>query len=239
MSDIDDPRRAFLIRALSYGLYASGLAGITRPAWSMGKVPGVLPPGKSIYDMGGRVRVNGQPASMDTYIGPSSVVETGADSHVIFAVEKDAFILRANSRVEVKGNGIIQSLRLVSGKLLSVFGQRQKKQHLGLKTITATIGVRGTGVYMETDPEQSYVCTCYGVADLAAIDDRASRERVVTHHHDSPRYILASGTSGQLIQPASVINHTDDELALIEALVGRTVPFAFDGGYAAPRNVTY
>jgi len=239
MSDIDDPRRAFLIQALSAGFYASGLAGILRPAWGMGKVPGILPPGKSIYDMAGQVRVNGKPANKDTFIGPQSLVETGANSHVIFAVEKDAFILRSHSRVEIKGNQIIQSLRLLSGKILSVFGQRHKNQSLGLRTINATIGVRGTGVYMETNPDQSYVCTCYGTADLAAIKDNASHERVVTTHHDSPRYILSAGLSGQLIRPASVIDHTDDELALIEALVGRTVPFAFDGGYGAARNISY
>jgi len=37
-----------------------------------------------------------------------------------------------------------------------------------------------------------------------------------------------------------VINHTDMELLLITALVGRTPPFAVSGsGYGAPRKISY
>lgn len=239
MSDIDDPRREFLIRALSAGIYALA-SGIVVPAsYAMGKVPGELPPGKSIYDLTGQVRVDGKAANMDTVIGPNSTVETGDDSRIIFAVGKDAFILRENGRLNLQGgNGIITDIRILAGKLLSVFGKRPQTQRLGIKTVAATIGIRGTGVYVESEPDQSYICTCYGVADLAAIDDQQSRERVVTQHHDSPRYILKDGPAGNKIRTAPVINHTDEELALIEALVGRTVPFS-TGGYSAPRKTTY
>ena len=206
----------------------------------MGKVPGVLPPGKSIYDLTGTVKVNGKPANLDTYIGPKSTVETGKGSQVIFAVGKDAFVLRGNSKITLEGGEtIITGIKLLAGKLLSVFGKRPQKQTLGIKTIAATIGIRGTGIYVESEPDQSYVCTCYGVADLYAVNDKQSRERVITQHHDSPRYILKDAPEGQKIREAPVINHTDDELALIEALVGRSVPFAARGGYGAPRKSGY
>jgi len=39
--------------------------------------------------------------------------------------------------------------------------------------------IRGTGVYTETDPEQTYFCTCYGVAEVAANNDPSSKETVV------------------------------------------------------------
>ena len=49
------------------------------------------------------------------------------------------------------------------------------------------------------------------------------------------KYVLAGG--GALIRPAAFKNHTDLELALIEALVGRTPPFpAFDNSYGSPRR---
>ena len=239
MKEINDPRREFLINALSAGLYAAGSMGILQPVWAMGKVPKELVPGKSIYDLQGIVRVNGQQADESTLIDFNSTIETGDSSHVIFAVGKDAFILRSNSKVRIQGNdGIVGVLRLVTGKMLSVFGRRSETQKLGIKTVAATIGIRGTGVYVESEPEKTYVCTCYGVADLYSNKDKTSKERVVTKHHDSPRFILPNEPAGKQIVEAPVFNHTDDELALIETLVGRSVPFAATG-YGAPRKSGY
>lgn len=236
--EIDDPRRELLVRALTAGLFAAtGTAGIIQPVWAMGKVPKVLIPGKSIYDMGGSVAVNGNQATMDTKIEANDVITTGHRSHVIFAVGKDAFVLRSNSQLELSGGGlVINALRLVSGKLLSVFGKTQHKMY----TPNATIGIRGTGIYVESDPEQSYVCTCYGVVDLIADHDRQSQETITSMHHDAPRYILSNEQSGRNIRSAPFINHTDLELQVIEELVGRTPPFSMaGGGYSSPRRNDY
>jgi len=240
MDEVDNRRRRFLIRALSYGLFTTSAAGLSIPAWSMGQIPRELPPGKSIYRLNGDVRVDDRPANIDTRISASSIIETGKQSQLVFAVGRDAFILRSNSRVELQGNNaVLTSLRLITGKILSVFGARKPSQPMGLKTTVATIGIRGTGAYLEADPEQTYICTCYGKADLASIADPASRETVTTRHHDSPRYILASAPVGQAIKSAPVINHTDEELELIESIVGRSVPFAFSGDYDTLRKNKY
>lgn len=240
MDDIDKSRRDFLISALSSGLFTTGLCGLALPAWSMGKIPRELPPGRSIYRLSGRVIIDSKPATIETTIKPDSVIETGADSKLIFAVGKDAFILRSNSRLEMQGGGaIITGLRLLTGRLLSVFGKRARSEPLGLRTVVATIGIRGTGVYLESEPDQTYVCTCYGQADLASLTDAQSRESVVTRHHDAPRYILADAPAGRKIRRAPVINHTDEELELIESLVGRTVPFTFTGDYDSLRKDDY
>lgn len=239
MSNVDENKRRLLIKALSAGLFAISGTGLLRPVWSMGKVPAELLPGKSIYDLRGTVRVNNQPASMDTLIDSGALIETGADSHLIFAVGKDAFILRNNSRLQLEGKELISDMKLLSGKLLSVFGKREPRQTLGIKTVNATIGIRGTGIYIESDPEQSYVCTCYGSVQISALNDSASMEVVHTQHHESPRYILSGEAAGNNIRQAPMINHTDDELALIETLVGRAVPFAVSGGYSVPRKSGY
>ena len=233
-------RRNILIRALSTGLYAAGFAGFMQPVLAMGKIPTQLVPGKSIYELEGSVLVNGQAADESTLIDIAATVETSANSHVIFVVGIDAFILRSNSKLKLEGsNNLINGLRLISGKLLSVFGKREeKKNKLTIETVTATIGVRGTGIYVESEVDQTYVCTCYGVADIQSRKDKSSKERVVTKHHDSPRYIRSKNPQGKQIVPAPVINHTDDELALIETLVGRSVPFS-SSGYSAPRKTSY
>lgn len=237
-SDVFEARREFLIRALQAGVYALA-GGVLMPrmafAGALGKVPRELPPGQSIYEMRGEVRVNGQPATMKTLIGPDARIETGQGAQLIFAVGKDAFLMRGNSKLELAGDesGLVSGLRLLTGALLSVFG---KKEH-HFSTPTATIGIRGTGLYVESEPEFSYVCTCYGTTDIAAAGDDASKETIVSRHHDAPRYVYADGASGQRIRSAPFKNHTDLELALIEALVGRTTPFnLFDEGYGSPRR---
>jgi len=236
--EIDDPRRELLVRALSAGLFiAGGSAGILQPVHAMGKIPKVLEPGKSIYDISGKVTVNGKPADENTLINGSDVIVTGKSSHVVFTVGKDAFVLRSNSRLELSGSGmLVNTLRLVTGKLLSVFGKTKHQ----LNTPNATIGIRGTGVYTEAEPEQTYICTCYGVVDLYSDKDKNSTETITSQHHDAPRYILSNEPSGRNIRPAPFINHTDLELQVIEELVGRKPPFTMaGGGYSAPRRTDY
>jgi hypothetical protein len=50
-------------------------------------------------------------------------------------------------------------------------------------------------------------------------------------------YVAREGAAGERIRNAPFVNHTDQELALIEALVGREPPFVFPRGtYNAPRR---
>ena len=47
-------------------------------------------------------------------------------------------------------------------------------------------------------------------------------ENVTTQYHDEPRYIFSEE---KRIDPAPVINHSDKELKIFEALVARVPPF--------------
>lgn len=241
--DYVDPRRKFLVRALTAGLFvASGTMGLITPAAASiwGNRPHRLSPNRSIYDMSGEVWVNGTLANYATPIQVNDLVKTGDSSKIIFVVGKDAFILRSHSQLQLRGEGtLINSMRLLTGKLLSVFGKRTANQqkHL-LHTTTATIGIRGTGVYVESEPDQSYLCNCYGTIDVAATgDDPNNKVQLVSAYHASPKYILAQNSAKTRIVSAPLINHTDLELMLIEELVGRKPPFQIDGSqYQAPRR---
>ena len=227
-NEAEDPRRAFLLKALAAGLLAaSGIPGAK--AQFFGRKPQRLPAGRSVYEATGTVTVNGQAATSATRIGASGRVETGKGAQLIFVVGFDAFLLRENSRLELSGaGGIVNTMRLATGALLSVFGAGAKR----VVTSTASSGIRGTGLYVESEPERSYVCTCYGEVLIATVDDASISERIVSRHHDAPRYV-----SKGRIEPAPFINHTDLELALIEALVGRTPPFSlFDEDYGGARR---
>ncbi|HEY3486663.1 MAG TPA: hypothetical protein VGL10_01225, partial [Gammaproteobacteria bacterium] len=64
--ELDDPRREFLVRALSAGAFiASGAMGLLMPAQAsiFGKLPRKVAAGKSFFSIEGDVRVNGQTAT--------------------------------------------------------------------------------------------------------------------------------------------------------------------------------
>ena len=204
----------------------------------LGEKPGKLPADRSVYRLSGQVSVNGSPASLKTRIDINDTIETGKKSEIVFVNGLSAFILRESSRMslgqETTGNFMINALRLITGKILAVFGPNNPQT---MSTATATIGIRGTGVYAETDPEQTYFCTCYGVTDINANSDPNSHKTITSLHHDEPVYILAEARGGEAIRPAPFINHTDLELMLIETLVGRTTPFVFPSEvYGGPRK---
>ena len=236
--EADDPRRRLLIQALAAGYFGAQFANREAMAQILGSTPSRLPPGRSIYRLSGTVTVDGKPATIDSKVGGRSTLETGKGSEIVYAVGQSAFILRGESRVVLETaqeeSSILTGLRLLSGKILSVFASKSPMQ---LRSSTATIGIRGTGVYMEAEPDQTYFCTCYGLTEVEASADPQSRETIAATHHDRPVYIVADGSAGNNIRSGPFINHTDQELALIETLVGRKTPFVFSGTtYTGPRR---
>ncbi|MBF0176077.1 MAG: hypothetical protein HQL63_04415 [Magnetococcales bacterium] len=110
---------------------------------------------------------------------------------------------------------------LKRGAVLSAFASGP---HL-IKTPIAMIGVRGTGLYLDHASDRSYVCTCYGQVVLSSIGEPHVREEIKTRHHDSPYTLRHSGSHTPTIEKAQMIDHTDDELIMLEGLVGRIPPF--------------
>jgi hypothetical protein len=214
-------RREWLKRAL--------LAGATMPLL-LRDVLGAGRRTSGMVDVKGEVLINGRLAKQGSALRPGDSVATAPGSSAVFVLGRDAFLIREQSKLFTEGgNALTGSLRLVTGKLLSVFGRGPRR----IATPTATIGIRGTGIYIEAEAERTYVCTCYGVVDLQASNMPEARETVSTTHHDAPRYIYAHGeTPIKMIEQAPVINHTDAELIMLEALVGRKPPFVRPGlGY--------
>lgn len=216
--DSERARREWLKRALLAGaalplLLRDALAASARP--------------NGLLQVKGEVLVNGRPAQLGAALKPGDSVATAAGSSAVFVIGADAFLMREGSELlTAGGKAVAGSLRLVTGKLLSVFGRGSRR----ITTSTATIGIRGTGIYIEAEAERSYVCTCYGVVDLQASNMPEARETVSTTHHDAPRYIYAHGEMPiKMIDIAPVINHTDVELVMLEALVGRKPPFVGTG----------
>ncbi len=209
--DTHRTRRHALLALLGAGI----LPGALRSALAQAE--------QGVRTVRGELAVNGKPAGPGTPVRPGDAIATGKGAYATFVVGQDAFLVREASRAELIGSGLLVSaLRLVTGKLLGVFASGGERR---LVTATATIGIRGTGAYIEAEPARTYFCLCYGTADVAATMGGA-RESYSTRHHESPRYIYGDGRERAIV-PASVANHTDSELILLESLVGRSPPPSF------------
>lgn len=181
----------------------------------------IIDSNRQIHKLKGTVTINGDALSETTIIKPGDEIITGENTEFVFHQGKDAYLLRSNSSMKLEGNStLVDTLRILSGAVLSVFGSGNKQ----IITPVATAEIRGTGTYFEVDDESTYFCTCYGETILTSNTDPEVTESISTTHHESPRYVKRS-TQGSYIEQAPVKNHTDAELIMLEATVGREPPF--------------
>lgn len=202
--------------------------GLIREALAMGVRPQI----EGVQKVMGEVMINGVPASVGRPVLPGDIVTTGKDSHVVLIVGKDAFLVRDMSHVEITGQTGVgrpplpKGLKIDTGKVLSVFEKGSRR----VATPMAVAGVRGTGIYVESAEDLTYICACYGTVDIGSVDYPGAHETVTTTHHEQPRYVLGK-CAGSPILKAPMLNHTDAELIMIEALVDRVPPFSGWGKY--------
>jgi hypothetical protein len=231
--------RIRLIAALALGC-VTPVAGLVGCASTFGRRPEPLPPDRSVWSAEGGFRVNGAPVDENVRIRAGDSVETGDEGPLVFAVGETAFLLRARSRLQLEADSgtpdRVRGIDLKAGGLLTVFAPRAYR----VRTPLAVLGIRGTGLYAAVEEDRDYICTCYGSVELSARADPASREAITSVRHDAPRLVTATGPSGTRIRQAPFRDHTDEELLLIESLVGRTPPFPVPGdAYGMPRRGAY
>ncbi len=203
-------RRLFL-QSMAVGV-AGGLGGLIHQA--LAADPRAVRQG--ISRITGEVKVNGKPARGGTPVNRGDTITTGAGADAVFVLGDNAFFQRANSRTDFgkSGDAAATFMRVVTGGLLSVFGKGSRE----IATVTSTIGIRGTGCYIEAEEHRSYFCLCFGAVELRPLNGQPLSYR--TTHHERPVWIENGKTS-----PAAVVNHTDAEIIMLEALVGRGSPF--------------
>ena len=221
----DAMRRRILTLAAGGALGAGGLSGFMSRALASGD----LPKTSQVHRLEGSATVNGQPAKVGTPVKTGDRIATGPSSQAVVVLGKDAFLLREKTSIEARGaEGVLTELLISGGKVLSVFA----KKPVSIKTSTATIGIRGTGAYLEVDENSVYFCLCYGEALLQG--PGMADQVVKTTHHEQPMLIRAQGGTMHA-ESAAFANHSDAELILLESLVGREPPFMADGQYPSKK----
>lgn len=172
----------------------------------------------NVVDLQGDALLNGQAMRPGAIVQSGDRIETGPGSMLVFAIGNSAFHVRQNSRITVERGTTINTisvLRMLTGAVVSVWGRGTARQ---VVTPTLTAGIRGTGVYTEVFPQESYrsyFCNCYGTVDLFAGADRATSEAV---YHQS-FWAEPAPRDGRVLTPARAINHTDEEVEFLAALV--------------------
>ena len=170
----------------------------------------------NVVDLRGDAFVNGQKLRQEQFIQTGDSVETGPDGYLVFVMGNSAFLVRQNSRFTVeRGDTLfaVSVLRLLTGAIVSVW---KKGNYRTISTPTLTAGIRGTGVYTEVTPEgRTYLCNCYGTVELNAGRDHALS---VSDYHQS-FWAEVAPREGRVLTPATAINHTDEEVEMVAALV--------------------
>jgi hypothetical protein len=182
-------------------------------------LPGRAAAASTIHQHEGPVFVNNRPATEATSIKAGDQIVVAHGGKLAMSIGGDAYLLRGGTVLEIAGQGIVSGLRLVTGAMLAVFAKRRKPAYI--VTSTATIGIRGTGVYLSTQPHRLYTCTCYGETDLRI---GGHVEQISATHHNA--HEIAPDSKGLMVMKSmEVIDHTDEELRVLEGYFGRVPPF--------------
>ncbi len=174
----------------------------------------------NIVQLTGDALVNGKRLDAQQIIQTGDRVVTGPGANMVFVVGNAAFQLRQNSDLTVERGASLYAvslLRLVTGAVVSAFGRGSNRQ---IVTPTMTAGIRGTGVYTEVPANQggrSYFCNCYGTVDLASSGGDKTTSQTMYHQSF---WAETSAKEGRTLTPARAINHTDEELEYLAALIG-------------------
>ena len=216
-------RRARLKQLAAVGLLGpAGVAGLIQDALAKGDVPVV----NGINSLSGSATVNGNPAKAGTLLKAGDKVSTAKGSAAVLVVGKDGFLLRDSTTVTFQESkttpGLVRSVLVTTGKILAVFAKRTAEGVI-IEVPHATVGIRGTGCYLEVHEGRSYFCLCYGEAAVDGIG-MAQTKIIKTTHHESPVWLDARG-GVMKVEKAGFVNHNDHELIMLEKLHGREPPF--------------
>ncbi len=184
-------------------------------------------PASRVVELRGDVLRNGQRMTRTETVAAGDRIETGPGSSAVFTVGDSAYLVRENTRLELQGDTptAVRLLRLLSGAVASVWGRGTDRQVL---TPTMTAGIRGTGVYAEVFPKEdfrSYFCNCYGSVDVSA---GADQQLSVSEYHQS-FWAEAQPRNGRTLIAAEAINHTDEEMEMLAALLQQRTAWQITG----------
>ena len=198
------------------------LGGAAAMAGALLPLPGAAQAYGVVHELSGEVFLNGYRMAGNSALRVGHTVTTGRDGSLWFSLGGDAYFLRPGSELRLQSSdppdALIDLLRLVTGALGATFGRGTRRTVIAR---TATIGIRGTGIYVEATPGETYACTCFGSTELRSTATGTMMESIplTTARH------VARRISRDAVVPAPFERHTNEEMARLERLAGRPYPF--------------
>jgi len=178
-------------------------------------------PRQGVRELRGFFYVNGLRATAHSIIRPGDEIIVARHSRVSFVVGYDAYSLEAGSYLKIKKGEnkegfFTKGLHLVSGAFLAAFGRSEKR----ITTRHATIGIRGTGIYLRARKEETYFCTCYGQTSILVND----QPEIITSVHHTPKKIELKNNQ-TIVSSMPMLYHSDDKNIALEEYCGNDNPF--------------
>jgi hypothetical protein len=171
-----------------------------------------------IYDFMPPVLINGKIASKHSPIHFGDEIITGSRGRIAIKLDGNVYRMGHQSHLllpkEDKDNIIVN---FIFGSLLAVF---RHDAHKEIRTRTAVLGVRGTGLYLQEDNHETYLCTCYGDVDFADKDDAENFARIHADYHNAVDFNHHS----HRFSKRTMINHDTPELVELETYASRLPP---------------
>jgi hypothetical protein len=176
----------------------------------------------TIIKFEGDVLLNGKKMQTDLAVKYNDKIETKSASQAVVSLDDDIFQIRENTIFELPSKNESKSGgKLLAGAILASFTPGKPKS-LQVEN-KGTIGIRGTGIYLEIEKEQTQFCLCYGKAEIFSKNNKLITETDTKFHKDF--LILNDGTIKQTEPLERKLNHTSRQNIDLENFAGRPSPF--------------
>ncbi|MDX8387618.1 MAG: FecR domain-containing protein [Ghiorsea sp.] len=154
-------------------------------------------------------------------VGFGDEVLTGSYGRIGIRLDDNAYRIGSRSRLKLPKEKRGFTLNLFFGSVLAVFRHDTQKT---IRTPTAVLGVRGTGIYLSVGNKETYLCTCYGDIDFVDHENENNTAHIHAKHHNAITFNHGSGVFS-VSQP--LLNHISGDLYNLEAIAGRVSPETF------------
>ncbi len=173
-----------------------------------------------IYDFKGPVLINGKLANKNSPITFGDEIITGSRGRIGLRLAGNVYRVGNRSHLKLPETSKNFTLNFFFGSILAVFRSDTPKT---IQTLTSVLGVRGTGLYLDIDSEQTFLCTCYGDVDFKDKENEGN----VRHIHSEYHNIVALNHQTRAFSKQAMKGHATPDLFELEALAERTPPSTF------------
>jgi len=181
-------KKLYILFSLSLGLlFFSSCSKDLKPQESTAEAKGLPQTFEATLEyFEGSVLVNGKTAELGMSLHENDVLESGDDSlaELVF-YNKNIMRLQANTTVSLGLQASVIQVNLKQGSLGAVFKNLSKLESsdsLRINTPVSSAGVRGTSIYVQASPDETYICDCNGVITLYDKEGRISETLEASHH---------------------------------------------------------